>query len=99
MLDEMELQILIDVQQVLKITHLAQQALSAERTPTLASVLKAYELIVQAWTVLCEKLPNLEHAISAGLEKIKKYAEKSRQNHMFLLAISTLFCSGVFPLV
>lgn len=87
MLSEMELRVLRDIQQVLKVAHLAQQALSSERTPTLSSVLRAYEPIVQGWELLSSSLPNLKHAISAGLEKIKKYKAKSRQNQMFMLAI------------
>ncbi|KAG9018943.1 hypothetical protein FRB90_008137, partial [Tulasnella sp. 427] len=88
MLTEMQLHVLKDIQKVLKVAHLAQQALSTERTPTLAAVLRSYDLIVQGWEILTSKLPNLKHAILAGLEKIKKYERKSRQNHMFVLAIA-----------
>ncbi|KIO17968.1 hypothetical protein M407DRAFT_32366 [Tulasnella calospora MUT 4182] len=87
MLSDTELQVLRDIQQVLKVAHLAQQALSSERTPTLSSVLRAYELIVQGWELLSSRLPNLKHAISAGLAKIRTYEQKSRQNQMFILAI------------
>ncbi|KIO21519.1 hypothetical protein M407DRAFT_80291, partial [Tulasnella calospora MUT 4182] len=87
MLSEMELRVLKDIQQALKVPHLAQQALSSERTPTLSSVLRAYDLIIRGWELLASSLPNLKHAISAGLEKIRKYEQKSRQNQMFVLAI------------
>lgn len=88
MLSEMELRVLKDIQKALKVPHLAQQALSSERTPTLSSVLRAYDLSIRGWELLASSLPNLKHAISAGLEKIRKYEQKSRQNQMFVLAIA-----------
>jgi len=77
MLSKMEVRVLQDIQQVLKVVHLAQQALSSEQTPTLLSVLQAYNLIVQGWKLLSSSLLNLKHAILVGLEKIKKYKAKS----------------------
>lgn len=50
-------------------------------------MLRAYDLIIRGWELLASSLPNLKHAISAGLEKIRKYEQKSRQNQMFVLAI------------
>ncbi|EJF59222.1 hypothetical protein DICSQDRAFT_65365 [Dichomitus squalens LYAD-421 SS1] len=79
--------VLADIYQVLEVAHQAQQLVSSERTPTLALVLPAYELLVDSWKQLRIQLPPLAHLITLGVEKIEEYMMKSRMSRMYSLAM------------
>jgi hypothetical protein len=61
--------------------HHAQELFSSERTPTLALVLPAYELLYQILRsyLRTNKFPYLNYTIQAAMTKLDKYVETARQ--------------------
>ena len=88
LLDEIDLKVLQDIANFLKIPHAVQTLLCAERTPTLATFLPAYEdLLEMLWNfkIIC---PRLNHAILTIISKIEEYVNKSRKTRIYALAMS-----------
>lgn len=88
LLDEVELRVLRDIAEFLKIPHAVQTLLCAEKTPTLTSVLPAYEDLLEmlrAYKIIC---PQLNHTISTCITKIEEYVNKSRKTRIYALAMS-----------
>jgi hypothetical protein len=81
-------QVLHHIHHVLEIPNLAQELLSAERTPTLSMALPAYELLVVSWTELKKAIPELSHYIDLGISKIMEYVSKGRRSRVYALAMS-----------
>ena len=78
LLDEIDLKVLQDIANFLKIPHAVQTLLCTE-TPTLATVLPAYEDLLEMlrnFKIIC---PRLNHAISTTISKIEEYVNKSRK--------------------
>jgi len=85
-----EYQVLHDILTVLDIPFSAQELLSAEKTPTLSVALPAFEMLVNAWTILQAALPELSHYIGVGIHKIREYVQKGRESRIYALAMSSL---------
>lgn len=88
--DTLELQVLYDILAVLEVPHAAQELLSAEKTPTLAMALPAYEMVNASWLNLQTVIPELSHFIGVGIEKINEYVTKGRKSRVYALAMSML---------
>ncbi|KAK6996343.1 ribonuclease H-like domain-containing protein [Favolaschia claudopus] len=86
---EEQFQVLNDIQLILSLPHLAQELLSAEKTPTLSMALPAFELLLLNWLCLMEELPELAHYIGVGVHKIQEYVHKGRKSRIYALAMST----------
>ncbi|PVF92156.1 hypothetical protein CPB86DRAFT_686709, partial [Serendipita vermifera] len=82
---EMHLSILNHIRLVLLIFHSVQELLSSERTPTLTVTLPAYEACLKALHDVVEGnyFPHLNHAIHAAIDKIEKYVQIARKNHIY----------------
>jgi hypothetical protein len=81
-------QVLHHIHHILEIPNLAQELLSAERTPTLSMALPAYEMLVISWTELKKAIPELSHYIDLGISKIMEYVSKGRRSRIYALAMS-----------
>jgi hypothetical protein len=82
-------EVLHHIHHILEIPNIAQELLSAEKTPTLSMALPAYELLVVAWTDLAKEIPELSHYIKVGISKIMEYISKGRRSRIYALAMST----------
>lgn len=90
LLDKIELRVLQDIAEFLKIPHAVQTLLCAEKTPTLSCVLPAYEDLfemLKAYKIIC---PHLNCAISTCIAKIEEYVNKSRKTRIYAFAMSML---------
>lgn len=67
-----------------------QQALSAEKTPTLGDALPAFEAMYDDWTKMSFKYPHLWEAIEAGLDKLTDYIHQVREIPAYTLAMGDL---------
>ena len=88
LLDEIDLKILQDIANFLKIPHAVQTLLCAERTPTLATVLPAYEDLLEMlrnFKIIC---PRLNRTISTTILKIEEYVNRSWKTQIYALAMS-----------
>ncbi|KAG8778484.1 hypothetical protein FRC12_024961 [Ceratobasidium sp. 428] len=81
-------EVLQDLVTVFDIAHNAQELLSAEKTPTLALAFPVYECIVEAWEQLCVAIPELSHAITGGILKIREYINQIQQARVHTLAMA-----------
>jgi hAT family C-terminal dimerisation region len=88
-LNSADLAVLGHIIQVLLVFHRAQELLSSERTPTLALVLPAYELIFQILRMYINtnQFPHLNFAIRASVTKLEGYMEMARQNECYGMAM------------
>ncbi|KAF7372144.1 Dimer-Tnp-hAT domain-containing protein [Mycena venus] len=84
---EDQFQVLNDIQLVLSAPHLAQELLSAEKTPTLSMALPAFELLLKSWLQMQQTLPELAHYIGVGIAKIQEYVNKGRKSRVYALAM------------
>lgn len=82
-----ELKVLKHIAAVLDIAHDAQQLLSFEQTPTLSLTFPVYDSLICRWSEAAAKYSALGFAIDAGVQKIKKYLEKSRASPIHILAM------------
>ncbi|KAG8974426.1 hypothetical protein FRB93_001194 [Tulasnella sp. JGI-2019a] len=87
MLTTIQLWVLNDIVEILRIPYLAQEALSSEHTPTLSIALPTYKLMLSGWWNLEKKFPNLKPAIQARLSKIEDYVAKARKSKIYTLEI------------
>lgn len=88
LLSEDEFDVLQDIHQVLEIPHVAQELLSAEKTPTLSMALPAYETLIELWKGQQKKIPELEYFIGIGIAKIEEYVARSRKSRAYALSMS-----------
>ncbi|KAF7318939.1 Dimer-Tnp-hAT domain-containing protein [Mycena chlorophos] len=86
-LSSSQLQLLSDLQTILQPAHYAQELLSAEQAPTLSLALPAFELLLQAWLALQKIMPDFEHYIGVGVNKIIEYVNKGRKSRIYALAM------------
>ncbi|KAJ7051541.1 ribonuclease H-like domain-containing protein [Mycena amicta] len=86
-LTQSQLQLLTDIQDILRPAHAAQELLSAEKTPTLSLALPAFELMLEAWMALQKVHMDLSHYIGVGMEKVIKYVTKGRKSRVYALAM------------
>ncbi|KAF8972357.1 ribonuclease H-like domain-containing protein, partial [Flammula alnicola] len=86
-LNPLQKSILQDIHQVLQVAHLAQELLSAERTPTLSMVLPVFETLVSKWKKLSSTIPELKHFIDLGVSKLEEYVGKARKTRLYALAM------------
>ncbi|KAF8965562.1 hypothetical protein BDZ97DRAFT_1658870 [Flammula alnicola] len=89
-LNPLQKSILQDIHQVLQVAHLAQELLSAERTPTLSMALPVFETLVSKWKKLSSTIPELKHFIDLGVSKLEEYVGKARKTRLYALAMSEL---------
>ncbi|KAG8723844.1 hypothetical protein FRC09_001546 [Ceratobasidium sp. 395] len=87
MLTLQEFKVLNDIAAVLDIAHEAQELLSAEQTPTLSLMFPVYNQLICRWKEAADEYPALGFAIGAGIQKIKKYINKSRTSPIHILAM------------
>lgn len=91
LLDDMELCILQNIANFLKVPHAVQTMLCAEKTPPLSAVLPTYEdllVMLNAYKAICQQL---KHAIMACISKIEDYVKKSQKTCIYALAM------GMYP--
>ena len=69
--------------------HSVQQIVSVEKTPTLSIVVPIYKKLITMLNNLKKHLPNLKHAISALIDKLKEYMGKAKSMKMYVLAMCT----------
>ncbi|KAK1215115.1 hypothetical protein PQX77_022287 [Marasmius sp. AFHP31] len=81
------LQVLNDIHTFLSLPHALQEIVSAQKTPTLSVVILLYEQLISRLNNLI-KLPLLEHAIWASIDKLKEYLMKARTKQIYVLAIA-----------
>ncbi|RDB14951.1 putative AC transposase [Hypsizygus marmoreus] len=67
----------------------AQQAFSSENTPTLHNAVPALEALHAAWSARRDrdKYEDFSTALTAGLEKIEEYYEKTSESHAYTFAM------------
>ncbi|PPR04216.1 hypothetical protein CVT24_013300 [Panaeolus cyanescens] len=84
---KVELQVLTDYRELLRIFHLVQELVSAEKTPTLSIVLPLYEKLTVVLTNFSISKPQLKHAVEPAIDKLKKYMSESRSSKAYALAM------------
>ncbi|KAF8959750.1 ribonuclease H-like domain-containing protein, partial [Flammula alnicola] len=87
LLSELEKNVLYDIHQVLQVAHLAQELLSAERTPTLSMALPVFETLIANWKELASTIPELQHFIDIGISKLEEYLGHTRKTRMYALSM------------
>ncbi|KAL1746119.1 ribonuclease H-like domain-containing protein [Schizophyllum fasciatum] len=90
LLQPKELKVLKDISIFLSLFHKTQELLSANRTPTLAYAIPAYELLLQGLEALKRGLPGLRHAIVASQRKLIEYLSLCRRSRLYALAMATV---------
>ncbi|KAJ7659441.1 hypothetical protein B0H17DRAFT_903015, partial [Mycena rosella] len=85
--DSATLQVLQDIRRFLKIPHIVQEIVSAEKTPTLSIVLPMYEKLIVILKDFAKDLAVISHAINATVGKLEEYLGKSRHTKMYSLAM------------
>ena len=78
-----------DIREFLSYPHEVQQAVSAEKTPTLTHVLPLYEKLALLYRLAARKLPELHGAINAAHAKLNKYLKLTQTTRIYALAMST----------
>ncbi|PPR02251.1 hypothetical protein CVT24_011602 [Panaeolus cyanescens] len=79
--------VLNDIHDIFEIPHATQELLSAEKTPTIALALPAFELLIQGWLNKQKAIPELAHFIGVGIHKIQEYVQKCRRSRIYGLAM------------
>ncbi|KAF8667727.1 Encoded by [Rhizoctonia solani] len=80
-------EVLQDILSVLGVAHNAQELLSAEKTPTLSLAFPVYELVIEAWELLRERIPELQCPITAGINKICECVGRTQEATIHTLAM------------
>lgn len=94
-LSESQLEKLVQIREFLQIPHLAQECLSAERTPTLPVALPAYEELLALLKVFKGKYTAIADGVQAAIAKLEEYYNKSRGTPIYAAAMSAYtFNSG-----
>jgi hypothetical protein len=91
MLSDMALHILDDIRTFLRVPHIVQEIVSAEKTPTLSIVLPIYEKLIVMLKNIRSQLPEIAHAINASVEKLEEYLAYSRRTKIYALAMGIFF--------
>jgi len=73
---EVEYQALNDIHDILESPNITQELLSAEKTPTLAIALPAFEILMDSWLQKQTAIPELVHYIGVGIAKFKNKTRK-----------------------
>jgi hypothetical protein len=71
-LSDMALCVLDDIRTFLRVPHIVQEIVSAEKTPTLSVVLPIYEKLIIMLKNLWAQLPEMAHTITASVEKLEE---------------------------
>ncbi|KAL1717667.1 hypothetical protein EV715DRAFT_165085, partial [Schizophyllum commune] len=87
LLQRKELAVLKDITTFLKLFHKTQELLSANRTPTLAYAIPAYELLLEGLDAMKQGFPGLRHAIIASERKLIEYLSLCRRSRLYSLAM------------
>ncbi|KAF9018327.1 hypothetical protein BDZ89DRAFT_960222, partial [Hymenopellis radicata] len=79
----------VDIREILADPHGIQQSWSSSETPTIYSVLPAYETLLRAWTIKRNdpKYTLYHSALDAGFEKFDKYYSKFDLKPSYILAM------------
>ncbi|CCO37986.1 hypothetical protein BN14_12147 [Rhizoctonia solani AG-1 IB] len=77
-----------DIAAILEVAHNAQEALSAEKTPTLALAFPIYETVIETWDQFGRAIPELGHAIWCGIRKINEYIDRTQDAPVHTLAMA-----------
>ncbi|CEL54426.1 hypothetical protein RSOLAG1IB_11673 [Rhizoctonia solani AG-1 IB] len=79
-----------DIAAILEVAHNAQEALSAEKTPTLALAFPIYETVIETWDQFGRAIPELGHAIWCGIRKINEYIDRTQDaaGHTLAMAVN-----------
>lgn len=93
-LQNKEIAALRDIQQILEIPHTAQEALSAEKTPTLSLTLPLYEDMIQSLRLVQKTIPEMAYAVEAGIAKLDEYVLRARKSRVHALSMSR---SNILP--
>ncbi|KAK7012539.1 ribonuclease H-like domain-containing protein [Favolaschia claudopus] len=75
-----QFQVLSDIQTILYVPHVAQELLSAEKTPTISIAIPAFEAVLDGWLNLQKTMPELSYFIGCGIAKIQEYVAKGRKS-------------------
>ncbi|KAK7000830.1 ribonuclease H-like domain-containing protein [Favolaschia claudopus] len=75
-----QFQVLSDIQTILYVPHVAQELLSAEKTPTISMAIPAFEAVLAGWLNLQKTMPELSYFIGCGIAKIQEYVNKGRKS-------------------
>ncbi|KAL1720635.1 hypothetical protein EV715DRAFT_271642 [Schizophyllum commune] len=89
-----ELVVLKDITTFLKLFHKTQELLSANRTPTLAYAIPAYELLLEGLDAMKQGFPGLQHAIIASERKLIEYLSLCRRSRLYSLAMGAFVFSS-----
>ncbi|KAG8794220.1 hypothetical protein FRC12_000167 [Ceratobasidium sp. 428] len=92
LLSRKQAEVLEDICSVLSILHNAQELLSAERTPTVALALPVYETLLVTLSQIRATFPELGHAITRGIDKLKGYISKTHSIPLYALAMAVNPC-------
>jgi len=87
LLTEVQLRVLKDVREFLNVFHTIQQVVSADKTPTLSTVIPLYEQLIGFLETLKRQKPGISHMIQASIDKLKEYREKSKRSNSYTLAM------------
>lgn len=87
-LRDKEIAALKDIQQILEIPHSAQEALSAEKTPTLSLTLPLYEDVIGSLRLVQKTIPEMAYAIEAAIAKLNEYVLRARKSRIHALSMS-----------
>jgi hypothetical protein len=90
-LSDIALRVLDDIRTFLRVPHIVQEIVSAEKTPTLSIVLPIYEKLIVMLSNLRAQLPEIAHAINASIEKLEQYLGYSRRTKIYGLAMGSYF--------
>ncbi|KAH6896460.1 ribonuclease H-like domain-containing protein, partial [Coprinopsis sp. MPI-PUGE-AT-0042] len=69
---------LAQIRKFLEIPHTVQEALSADKTPTLPIALPAYEELLAMLKDFLPRNPEIAHGVQASIDKLEEYYRKSR---------------------
>ncbi|KAH9841665.1 uncharacterized protein C8Q71DRAFT_794577 [Rhodofomes roseus] len=82
-----ELNVLVDIHQVFSAPNAAQELLSAEKTPTLCMALPVYTDLMDVWEEQARTIPELQHYIKMGIDRVQKYVNIARTSRIYALAM------------
>ena len=78
---------------LLQVPHGFQQALSAEKTPTLSYALPSFHAMCVYWTTQKTTMPHVSMVIDAGLENLAQYVASMSVVPAYFLATGMLYLS------
>ncbi|KAH9917776.1 ribonuclease H-like domain-containing protein, partial [Fomitopsis serialis] len=86
-LSDAEFDVLVDIHQVFAAPNAAQELLSAEKTPTLSMALPVFTELMDVWTEQTKTIPELQHYIDIGIDRVQKYVNIARSSQVYALAM------------